>query len=304
MCSTRRLVSTRPSIWSPAPSPSDATTVASPRRCSTCCCAIATSAARSSRAAPKSSTSAAPRRPRLRRSGKRSSYATSTANTPVATDRRAAARRITSCTEAAADLPTSTTSSSSVGTTTASDTNTTPKLAPDKTRAHNRRYGIPQARGSGTRIMGHLGAWDSEDGTRLAAVTRRVCRGSIEVMTDWELVARATSCADALLRSSLAVSTKAERRRARRLGRLLSDPRGRELVFTLADEVLRAGDEVRASRRLRSLVASGLPEGLGPVDRTGLLLAAAAGQGAPKAVGRVVRGRVRAAARGVVGRAP
>jgi RHH-type proline utilization regulon transcriptional repressor/proline dehydrogenase/delta 1-pyrroline-5-carboxylate dehydrogenase len=136
-----------------------------------------------------------------------------------------------------------------------------------------------------------------------AGVTSRLRRGSIDVMSDRELVARATSCADSLLRSSLATSTIAERRRARRLGRVLSDPWARELVFTLADEVLRAGDEVRASRRLRSLVASGLPRGLGPLDRAGLRLAAAASQVAPKVVGRVVRERVRAEARGVIVRA-
>ncbi len=122
----------------------------------------------------------------------------------------------------------------------------------------------------------------------------------MDVVSDEELLVRAASCAGALLRNSLAGSTIAERRRARRLGRLLSDSDGRELVFALADEVLRANDEVRASRRLRSLVAVGLPGVLGRLDRTGLRLAAAGGRVAPKAVGRVVRGRVRAEARGVV----
>src|SRR5438445_2883431 len=122
----------------------------------------------------------------------------------------------------------------------------------------------------------------------------------MDVVTEQELIAGAESCAAALVRNALAGSTFAERRRAARLGRILSDPIGRELMFTLADEVLRTGDEARAARRLRSLVAAGAPRSLGLVDRVGLRLAAAGGRVAPAVVGRAVRARVRADARGVI----
>ena len=69
-------------------------------------------------------------RPRLRRSGKRSSYATNTANTPAATDPRATAKPTTSGTGPAAAPPTSKTSSSCVGFTTANATSKKPKSAP------------------------------------------------------------------------------------------------------------------------------------------------------------------------------
>jgi len=109
--------------------------------------------------------------------------------------------------------------------------------------------------------------------------------------------------ADTLLRASLAGQTPAERRRARRLGRLLADPSGRELVFRLTDEVLRTDDDRRAARRLRTLAGAGLPGTLGIVDRTGLRLAAAASGAFPGLVAHVVRARLRAETRRVVIRA-
>ncbi|MDP9336129.1 MAG: proline dehydrogenase family protein, partial [Actinomycetota bacterium] len=119
-------------------------------------------------------------------------------------------------------------------------------------------------------------------------------------MTEQEFIAGAESCAAALLRDALAGSTMAERRRAGRLGRLLGDPAGRELLFTLTDEVLRASDEARAARRLRSLVAAGVPRSLGRLDRAGLRLAAAGGRVVPAVVGRVARARVKAEVRDVI----
>jgi RHH-type proline utilization regulon transcriptional repressor/proline dehydrogenase/delta 1-pyrroline-5-carboxylate dehydrogenase len=105
--------------------------------------------------------------------------------------------------------------------------------------------------------------------------------------------------ADALLRSSLVAARPLERRRTRSLARLLAAEDGRELVFRLTDEVLRA-DDVRAARRLRSLVDGGLPHALGVVDRAGLRLAAAGASRFPHLVARVARERVRAETRGVV----
>jgi RHH-type proline utilization regulon transcriptional repressor/proline dehydrogenase/delta 1-pyrroline-5-carboxylate dehydrogenase len=119
-------------------------------------------------------------------------------------------------------------------------------------------------------------------------------------MNEPALVASASSLADALLHASSAQTTRAERRRAERLGRLLADPGGRELLFTLTDEVLRATDDGRAVDRLRRLVAAGLPSALGALDRAALRLAAIGGRAAPRLVAPVVRARVKAETRGVI----
>jgi RHH-type proline utilization regulon transcriptional repressor/proline dehydrogenase/delta 1-pyrroline-5-carboxylate dehydrogenase len=115
-----------------------------------------------------------------------------------------------------------------------------------------------------------------------------------------EIVAGAVMLADAILRAALSGATPAERRRARRLGRILSDPDTRKMLFILTDEVLRVGDAVRAARRLASLVTAGLPGRLGRLDRAGLRLAARGGKVAPRAVAKVVRARVKAETHGVV----
>jgi RHH-type proline utilization regulon transcriptional repressor/proline dehydrogenase/delta 1-pyrroline-5-carboxylate dehydrogenase len=114
------------------------------------------------------------------------------------------------------------------------------------------------------------------------------------------IVDAAEARAGGLLRAALATTTPGERRRATRLGRLLADPAGRELLFTLTDEILRTPDDARAARRLAALVAPGLPRSLGPVDRAGLRLAAAAGRVAPGTTARVVRARLKLETRGVI----
>jgi RHH-type proline utilization regulon transcriptional repressor/proline dehydrogenase/delta 1-pyrroline-5-carboxylate dehydrogenase len=106
--------------------------------------------------------------------------------------------------------------------------------------------------------------------------------------------------ASALLRAAIAQTTRAEARRARRLGRILADTRGRELLFTLTDEVLRTNDDRRAMRRLQSLVEPDVPDSFGPIDRLGLRLASVAGGVAPGLVARAVKARVRAETHGVI----
>jgi RHH-type proline utilization regulon transcriptional repressor/proline dehydrogenase/delta 1-pyrroline-5-carboxylate dehydrogenase len=106
--------------------------------------------------------------------------------------------------------------------------------------------------------------------------------------------------ATALLVDAEQRTTRGERRRARRLGRLLADPVGRELLMSLTDEVLRADDPRRAMHRLARLVEPGLPRSLGPIDRLGMRLAAVGGAAVPRLVAPVVRGRVKAETRGVI----
>ena len=85
---------------------------------------------------------------------------------------------------------------------------------------------------------------------------------------DAERVELAIARADALLRASQATITKAERAQQERLGRLVADPAGRDLVFRLTDEVLRLERPSAAARRFAGLVSA--PDGPGiPVAITG-----------------------------------
>ena len=117
---------------------------------------------------------------------------------------------------------------------------------------------------------------------------------------DAERVALATARAERLLRAAAAETTPSEAQRAARLGRLLGDPAGRALLFSLTDEVLRATDPRRALRRLQTLLADGTPRALGPLDRAGLRLAAWSAPIAPRLVARAVEQRVRAETHGVI----
>jgi RHH-type proline utilization regulon transcriptional repressor/proline dehydrogenase/delta 1-pyrroline-5-carboxylate dehydrogenase len=114
-------------------------------------------------------------------------------------------------------------------------------------------------------------------------------------------VERAVVLAERLLATSLAHATRAERRQLHRLGRLIADERGRELLQALTDDVLRIRTPRRAAHRLRDVVATiGTPAALGPVDRTMLRLGAALAPLAPGLIMPLVVRRIRAETRGVV----
>ena len=106
--------------------------------------------------------------------------------------------------------------------------------------------------------------------------------------------------AAALLVDATDRTTFRERRRAARLGRLLGDADGRELLFALTDEVLRTPTATRSMAQLRALVEAGLPSALPPADRAALRLAAFGSRLAPGAVAAVVRRRIRAETSGVI----
>jgi len=103
-----------------------------------------------------------------------------------------------------------------------------------------------------------------------------------------------------LLESAEQQTTGLERRRSRRLGSLLADREGRELLFRLTDEVLRTPTAARSMQQLRELVDAGLPRALPAVDRAALRLAAIGARVAPGPVAAVVRRRIRAETRGVI----
>lgn len=83
-----------------------------------------------------------------------------------------------------------------------------------------------------------------------------------------QAVEEAIALADTLLREALTNSTRRERRQLRRLGRLVADPAGRELVQRLTDDVLRISSNRRAGRRFADVIAEqGLATSLTRVDR-------------------------------------
>jgi RHH-type transcriptional regulator, proline utilization regulon repressor / proline dehydrogenase / delta 1-pyrroline-5-carboxylate dehydrogenase len=117
---------------------------------------------------------------------------------------------------------------------------------------------------------------------------------------DAELADAAVALARRLLAAGLADETRPERRRRVRLGRLLADPAGRELIFALTDEVLRLDDPAVAARRFAELVEASPTRALGAVDTAMLRLGARIAPLLPRLVMPLVVRRVRAETRGIV----
>ncbi|MFM7598403.1 MAG: bifunctional proline dehydrogenase/L-glutamate gamma-semialdehyde dehydrogenase [Actinomycetota bacterium] len=103
-----------------------------------------------------------------------------------------------------------------------------------------------------------------------------------------------------LLATALAGTTRKERRAARRLGRLLADDAGRDLLLDLTDQVLRIRDRKRAARRLRDLVRRGVPRSLGFVDGMGLRALGRVAPFVPRLAERAVDWRVGRETAGVI----
>jgi RHH-type transcriptional regulator, proline utilization regulon repressor / proline dehydrogenase / delta 1-pyrroline-5-carboxylate dehydrogenase len=121
------------------------------------------------------------------------------------------------------------------------------------------------------------------------------------VQDDSMAVDEAIALADTLLREALANSTRRERRQLHRLGRLVADPEGRELVQRLTDEVLRIQSNRRAARRFADVVAEhGLPGSLSRVDRVLLSAGAKLAPALPQVVMPLVRRRILSETKGVV----
>ncbi len=114
------------------------------------------------------------------------------------------------------------------------------------------------------------------------------------------VAAPAEARAQDLLATALAGTTRAERRRARKLGRLLADDAGRDLLLDLTDQVLRIRDRKRAARRLRDLVRGGVPRSLGFIDGMGLRMLGAIAPYAPRLAERAVDWRVNQETAGVI----
>ena len=103
-----------------------------------------------------------------------------------------------------------------------------------------------------------------------------------------------------LLATAMAGTTGKERRASRRLGRLLADDAGRDLLLDLTDQVLRIRDRKRAARRLRDLVKGGVPRSLGLIDGMGLRVLGRIAPYAPLLAERAVDWRVNRETTGVI----
>ena len=103
------------------------------------------------------------------------------------------------------------------------------------------------------------------------------------------------------MRQAVAGATRAERRQLRRLGRLVADPAGRELVQRLTDDVIRIESDHRAARRFADVIAAQpLPRSLSIVDRVLVVVGARLAPRLPGAVMPLVRRRIVSETRGVV----
>ncbi|NND73860.1 MAG: bifunctional proline dehydrogenase/L-glutamate gamma-semialdehyde dehydrogenase [Ilumatobacter sp.] len=117
---------------------------------------------------------------------------------------------------------------------------------------------------------------------------------------DARLADDAVALAGRLLAASLADESRAERRRRERLGRLLADANGRELILALTDEVLRVDDPRVAARRFGELVEQYPTPALGAVDGVMLRAGASIAPKLPRLVMPLVVRRVKAETRGIV----
>ncbi len=117
---------------------------------------------------------------------------------------------------------------------------------------------------------------------------------------DAELVEDAVDLAARLLGDSRRDETTAETRRRDRLGALLADDDGRQLIFALTDEVMRIDHPRRAAERFSAIVRAHRTKALGRVDGAMLRVGGIVAPLLPRLVVPLVRRRVRAETHGIV----
>jgi RHH-type proline utilization regulon transcriptional repressor/proline dehydrogenase/delta 1-pyrroline-5-carboxylate dehydrogenase len=103
-----------------------------------------------------------------------------------------------------------------------------------------------------------------------------------------------------LLVASHTDETRREVRRRGRLGALLADDRGRQLIFALTDEVLRVGDAQLAAERFAGVVARFPTRAVGRLDSVLLRVGALLAPRLPRLVMPLVVRRIKAETRGIV----
>ena len=117
---------------------------------------------------------------------------------------------------------------------------------------------------------------------------------------DADLADRAVELARTLLSESLDDTTPSERRRLARLGALLADPDGREMIFALTDQVVRIESPQRAADRFADVVRRHPTRAVGRLDRLMLRAGAVVAPRLPRIVMPLVVRRIRHETRGIV----
>ncbi len=114
------------------------------------------------------------------------------------------------------------------------------------------------------------------------------------------LVDDAIELARRLLATSLDEESMRERRSRRRLGALLADPDGRQLIFGLTDEVLRIRSPALAARRFADVVDRHPTDAVGRIDSLMLRLGAMIAPKLPRIVMPLVVRRIKSETHGIV----
>lgn len=125
-------------------------------------------------------------------------------------------------------------------------------------------------------------------------------RVEVDIAADEARVEEAIALADQLLRAAESSITRSERRRQARLGHLVADPAGRDLVQRLTDEVLRLDRSRTAMHRFAAIVHDGIPQSVSTADRLLMAAAARVGRFVPALVMPLVRRRIVAETRGLI----
>ncbi len=118
--------------------------------------------------------------------------------------------------------------------------------------------------------------------------------------SDDELADETVELARQLLVAGLAEETRRERRRRVRLGTLLEDPEGRELILALTDEVMRVDDPHTAAERFAATVRRHPTGAMGALDGLMLSVGARLARLLPRLVMPLVVRRIRSETRGIV----
>lgn len=118
--------------------------------------------------------------------------------------------------------------------------------------------------------------------------------------SDDELADETIELARQLLVAGLADETRGERRRRGRLGTLLEDPNGRELILALTDEVMRIDDRCVQAQRFADTVSRYPTGAIGALDGLMLRVGAQVASRLPRLVMPLVVRRIKAETRGIV----
>ena len=118
--------------------------------------------------------------------------------------------------------------------------------------------------------------------------------------TDAELADEAVALARRLLASSQRDESRAEARRRERLGALLADEQGRQLIFAMTDEVLRIDEPRLAAARFADVVAAHHTSAVGRLDALLLRAGAVVAPRLPRVVMPLVLRKIKAETHGIV----